>query len=153
MGTEGAIIQPFSSKRTCSKTKNQYFKTVLEFPYSYSIMFYNNLKEKSTWLSGLLNLTDLWMLACISQDMSRLEERVYNASAEIMSMKEKQVNLEEEIKGEVKVLNNITNDLRLKDWEHSQTLKNITLIQGKIFSHFSRKDYVKIHCYMQRFGV
>ncbi|XP_047571980.1 macrophage scavenger receptor types I and II isoform X1 [Lutra lutra] len=64
------------------------------------------------------------------EDMSRLEERVYNASAEIMSMKEKQVNLEEEIKGEVKVLNNITNDLRLKDWEHSQTLKNITLIQG-----------------------
>ncbi|XP_026364244.3 macrophage scavenger receptor types I and II isoform X2 [Ursus arctos] len=64
------------------------------------------------------------------EDMSRLEERVYNASAEIMSMKEKQVNLEQEIKGEVKVLNNITNDLRLKDWEHSQTLKNITLIQG-----------------------
>ncbi|XP_035555848.1 macrophage scavenger receptor types I and II isoform X1 [Canis lupus baileyi] len=64
------------------------------------------------------------------EDMSRLEERLYNASAEIMSMKEKQVNLEQEIKGEVKLLNNITNDLRLKDWEHSQTLKNITLIQG-----------------------
>ncbi|XP_040346025.1 macrophage scavenger receptor types I and II isoform X2 [Herpailurus yagouaroundi] len=64
------------------------------------------------------------------EDVSRLEERVYNASAEIMSMKEKQVNLEQEIKGEVKLLNNITNDLRLKDWEHSQTLKNITLIQG-----------------------
>lgn len=114
-------------------------------------MLYNNLKEKSTWLSGLL--TVLWTLAYISQDMSRLEERVYNASAEIMTMKEKQVNLEEEIKGEVKVLNNITNDLRLKNWEHSQTLKNITLIQGKIFSHFSRKEYVKIHCYMQRLGV
>ncbi|XP_053072331.1 macrophage scavenger receptor types I and II isoform X2 [Acinonyx jubatus] len=64
------------------------------------------------------------------EDMSRLEERVHNASAEIMSMKEKQVNLEQEIKREVKLLNNITNDLRLKDWEHSQTLKNITLIQG-----------------------
>ncbi|XP_041609587.1 macrophage scavenger receptor types I and II isoform X1 [Vulpes lagopus] len=64
------------------------------------------------------------------EDMSRLEEHLYNASAEIMSMKEKQVNLEQEIKGEVKLLNNITNDLRLKDWEHSQTLKNITLIQG-----------------------
>lgn len=77
--------------------------------------------------------------ASISQDVSRLEEFVYKASAEIMSVKEKQVNLEQEIKGEVKVLNNITNDLRLKDWEHSQTLKNITLIQGKIFSHSSRK--------------
>ncbi|XP_073075186.1 macrophage scavenger receptor types I and II isoform X1 [Manis javanica] len=64
------------------------------------------------------------------EEMNKLEECVYNASAEIMSMKEKQVHLEKEIKGEVKLLNNITNDLRLKDWEHSQTLKNITLIQG-----------------------
>ncbi|XP_039695262.1 macrophage scavenger receptor types I and II isoform X4 [Pteropus medius] len=64
------------------------------------------------------------------KEMNKLEERVYNASAEIMSLKEKQVHLEQEMKGEVKLLNNITNDLRLKDWEHSQTLKNITLIQG-----------------------
>ncbi|EPY75810.1 macrophage scavenger receptor 1 isoform type 2 isoform 3-like protein [Camelus ferus] len=64
------------------------------------------------------------------EGMSKLEERVYNASAEIMSLNEKQVHLEQEIKREVKLLNNITNDLRLKDWEHSQTLKNITLIQG-----------------------
>ncbi|XP_036156017.1 macrophage scavenger receptor types I and II isoform X1 [Myotis myotis] len=64
------------------------------------------------------------------EEMSKLEERVHNASAEIMSMREKQAHLEQEIKGEVKLLNNITNDLRLKDWEHSQTLKNITLIQG-----------------------
>lgn len=64
------------------------------------------------------------------EEMRKLEECVYNASTEIMSMKEKQVHLEQEIKGEVKLLNNITNDLRLKDWEHSQTLKNITLIQG-----------------------
>ena len=71
--------------------------------------------------------------AYVSQDMSRLEERVYNATAEIMSVKEKQVNLEQEIKGEVKLLNNITNDLRLKDWEHSQTVRNI-LFQLKIFS-------------------
>lgn len=64
------------------------------------------------------------------EEMRKLEERVYNASAEIKSLDEKQVHLEQEIKGEVKLLNNITNDLRLKDWEHSQTLKNITLFQG-----------------------
>lgn len=79
------------------------------------------------------------MLAYASQEMSKLEERVHNASAEIMSMNEKQALLEQEIKGEVKLLNNITNDLRLKDWEHSQTLKNITLIQGKITSLSFRK--------------
>ncbi|KAL2761905.1 macrophage scavenger receptor types I and II isoform 4 [Daubentonia madagascariensis] len=64
------------------------------------------------------------------EEISKLEERVYNASAEITSVKEEQMHLEQEIKGEVKVLNNITNDLRVKDWEHSQTLRNITLIQG-----------------------
>ncbi|XP_046504580.1 macrophage scavenger receptor types I and II [Equus quagga] len=64
------------------------------------------------------------------EEIRQLEERVYKASAEITFVREKQAHLEEEIKGEVKVLNNITNDLRVKDWEHSQTLKNITLIQG-----------------------
>ncbi|XP_020023075.1 macrophage scavenger receptor types I and II isoform X1 [Castor canadensis] len=64
------------------------------------------------------------------EEISKLQEHVHNASAEIQSMKEEQAHVEQEIKREVKVLNNITNDLRLKDWEHSQTLRNITLIQG-----------------------
>lgn len=64
------------------------------------------------------------------EDISKLEERVHKVSAEIQSVKEEQEHVEQEVKQEVKVLNNITNDLRLKDWEHSQTLKNITLIQG-----------------------
>ncbi|KAB0401726.1 hypothetical protein E2I00_002237, partial [Balaenoptera physalus] len=77
------------------------------------------------------------------EEMSNLDERVYNTSAKIKSLEEKQVHLEQEIKGEVKLLNNITNDLRLKDWEHSQTLKNITLIQGKISSHSPENDILK----------
>ncbi|XP_037687169.1 macrophage scavenger receptor types I and II isoform X2 [Choloepus didactylus] len=64
------------------------------------------------------------------KEIRKLEECVYNVSAKIMSMKEEQVHLEQEIKEEVKQLNNVTNDLRLKDWEHSMTLQNITLIQG-----------------------
>nr|XP_005008656.2 macrophage scavenger receptor types I and II isoform X1 [Cavia porcellus] len=64
------------------------------------------------------------------EDISKLKEHVYNASAEIKSLKEEQEHIEEEIKKELKVLNNVTNDLRLKDWEHSLTLRNITLIQG-----------------------
>ncbi|KAM5264323.1 macrophage scavenger receptor types I and II [Ctenodactylus gundi] len=64
------------------------------------------------------------------EEIRKLEERVQNTSAEITSVKEEQLRVEEEIKREVQLLNNITNDLRLKDWEHSLTLKNITLIQG-----------------------
>ncbi|KAM4802578.1 macrophage scavenger receptor types I and II [Urocitellus parryii] len=64
------------------------------------------------------------------EEINKLEERVHNTSAEIKSLKEEQVYVQQEIKREVKVLKNITNDLRLKDWEHSQALRNITLIQG-----------------------
>lgn len=80
----------------------------------------------------------------VSQEISKLQEHVHNASAEIQSMKEEQAHVEQEIKREVKVLNNITNDLRLKDWEHSQTLRNITLIQGKMYPS-SRNWHVKMH--------
>ncbi|CAI9567463.1 unnamed protein product [Staurois parvus] len=38
--------------------------------------------------------------------------------------------MQQEMKEEVKTLNQITNDLQLKDWEHSVTLKNLTMIQG-----------------------
>ncbi|XP_004481939.1 macrophage scavenger receptor types I and II isoform X2 [Dasypus novemcinctus] len=64
------------------------------------------------------------------EEIRKLEACVYNASTAIKSMKAEQMRLEEELKGEVKLLNNITNDLKLKDWEHSLTLRNITLIQG-----------------------
>ncbi|XP_052018032.1 macrophage scavenger receptor types I and II isoform X2 [Apodemus sylvaticus] len=64
------------------------------------------------------------------EGISKLEEHVHKISAEVQSVKEEQAHVEQEVKQEVRVLNNITNDLRLKDWEHSQTLKNITLIQG-----------------------
>lgn len=82
------------------------------------------------------------MNAHYSQDISKLKEHVYNASAEIKSLKEEQEHIEEEIKKELKVLNNVTNDLRLKDWEHSLTLRNITLIQGKMFCYFSQEYHV-----------
>ncbi|XP_044536227.1 macrophage scavenger receptor types I and II [Gracilinanus agilis] len=64
------------------------------------------------------------------EDIERLEQHVFNVSAEIMTLKEQQVHLNQEIKEEMKLLTNITNDLRLKDWEHSMTLRNLTLIQG-----------------------
>ncbi|XP_012966149.3 macrophage scavenger receptor types I and II isoform X2 [Mesocricetus auratus] len=64
------------------------------------------------------------------ENIRKLEEHVRKLSAEIQSVKGEQEHVKQEIKEEMKVLNNITNDLRLKDWEHSQALKNITFIQG-----------------------
>ncbi|XP_056659373.1 macrophage scavenger receptor types I and II [Monodelphis domestica] len=64
------------------------------------------------------------------EETERLEQHVFNVSAEIMTLKEQQAHLNQEVKEEMKLLTNITNDLRLKDWEHSMTLRNLTLIQG-----------------------
>ncbi|XP_029766478.1 macrophage scavenger receptor types I and II [Terrapene carolina triunguis] len=63
------------------------------------------------------------------EDITNLWDHWYNTSATIVTIKQHQSNLEQEIKGEVKLLNNVTNDLRLKDWEHSVELRNITLVQ------------------------
>nr|XP_034376205.1 macrophage scavenger receptor types I and II isoform X2 [Arvicanthis niloticus] len=77
-----------------------------------------------------LNLKVRESTAKQQEDINKLEDHVHKVAAEVQSVKEEQAHVEQEVKQEVKVLNNITNDLRLKDWEHSQTLKNITLIQG-----------------------
>ncbi|XP_063776934.1 macrophage scavenger receptor types I and II isoform X2 [Pseudophryne corroboree] len=53
-----------------------------------------------------------------------------NASVDISDVKQKYIILEQKMKEEVKTLNKITNELQLKDWEHSLTLKNLTTIQG-----------------------
>uniref|UniRef100_W5N9A8 SRCR domain-containing protein n=1 Tax=Lepisosteus oculatus TaxID=7918 RepID=W5N9A8_LEPOC len=45
-------------------------------------------------------------------------------------LKEKHTNIATEVKEEMAILKNITEDLRLKDWEQSLALSNITAIQG-----------------------
>ncbi|XP_051025487.1 macrophage scavenger receptor types I and II [Acomys russatus] len=109
-----------------------------------SVQEHGNLLDEITKSLQHLNTTQLYvqmrtetldhnvreLTAKQQENISKLEERVYKVSAEIQSVKEEQEHVEQEVKQEVKVLNNITNDLRLKDWEHSQTLKNITIIQG-----------------------
>ncbi|KAM4706472.1 macrophage scavenger receptor types I and II [Discoglossus pictus] len=64
------------------------------------------------------------------QEIMQLKSSFYNTSAEIAIVREHCTSLEQEMKEEVKTLNIITNDLKLKDWENSLTLQNITSIQG-----------------------
>ncbi|XP_043918437.1 macrophage scavenger receptor types I and II [Protopterus annectens] len=64
------------------------------------------------------------------QVFMKLKLQLHNLSVNSESLREKHTNLEKEIKKEMEALNNITNDLHLKDWEHSTALKNITVLQG-----------------------
>lgn len=41
------------------------------------------------------------------------------------------VHTEAQLRNEMEILNTITEDLRLKDWEHSMALKNLTILEGE----------------------
>ncbi|CAH2300265.1 macrophage scavenger receptor types I and II isoform X1 [Pelobates cultripes] len=78
----------------------------------------------------LLNLTFTENVYRLQEDIVQLKSRFHNASTDISNVKEQCTSLDREMKEEVQLLNTITNDLKLKDWEHSITLQNLTLIQG-----------------------
>ncbi|XP_048186731.1 scavenger receptor class A member 5 [Perognathus longimembris pacificus] len=53
-----------------------------------------------------------------------------NASEDARRMRRAHLDLELQLKQELAVLNVVTEDLRLKDWEHSIALRNISLAKG-----------------------
>ncbi|XP_043076412.1 scavenger receptor class A member 5 [Puntigrus tetrazona] len=59
-----------------------------------------------------------------------LQGKIGNVSHDATSMRNTQIHLEEQLRNEIEVLNVITADLRLKEWEHSMALKNLTVLQG-----------------------
>uniref|UniRef100_A0A8C3TTA5 Scavenger receptor class A member 5 n=1 Tax=Catharus ustulatus TaxID=91951 RepID=A0A8C3TTA5_CATUS len=53
-----------------------------------------------------------------------------NASADARWMRTAHAAMEQQLRLELAVLNNVTEELRLKDWEHSVALRNISVIRG-----------------------
>ncbi|XP_041435426.1 macrophage scavenger receptor types I and II isoform X2 [Xenopus laevis] len=66
----------------------------------------------------------------LQEEITQRRRFFHNTSTEVANVRQECMNLEQEMKEELKMLNNITNDLRLKDWENSYILKNVTSIQG-----------------------
>ncbi|XP_073501521.1 macrophage scavenger receptor types I and II-like isoform X2 [Phyllobates terribilis] len=77
-----------------------------------------------------INITISEKFYSIEEEIRQQYTYFQNASINFTNVNEKYIILEQEMKEEVKILNQVTNDLKLKDWEHSITLKNLTLIQG-----------------------
>lgn len=61
-----------------------------------------------------------------------LQETIGNVSQDATSTRITQIHLEEQMRNEIEILNVITADLRLKEWEQSMTLKNLTVLQGRL---------------------
>lgn len=58
--------------------------------------------------------------------------QISNITEDTSSLWVTHVHTEAQLRNEMEILNTITEDLRLKDWEHSLALKNITILEGQI---------------------
>ncbi|XP_067863099.1 macrophage scavenger receptor types I and II-like [Heptranchias perlo] len=77
-----------------------------------------------------VNTTCIESIFVQQQKLEKLVLHVRNVSDDAQTVRVAQINLEKELKAEMTILNNVTEDLRLKDWEHSLVLQNITLVRG-----------------------
>lgn len=87
--------------------------------------------EEVGWTVGLVNHSLSSDVNVQQLKMEQLQVQMGNVTQDTSSIKVMQVHLEEQLKNEIEILNVITEDLRLKDWEHSTALKNLTIIQGR----------------------
>lgn len=60
-----------------------------------------------------------------------LQVLISNATEDARQMRRVHIAMEQQLKQELAILNNVTEDLRLKDWEHSLALRDLSVIQGR----------------------
>lgn len=77
-----------------------------------------------------LNHSLSYDVALHSTRLQDLQVLVSNASEDARRMRLVHMGMELQLKQELAVLNTVTEDLRLKDWEHSIALRNISLAKG-----------------------
>ncbi|KAI2643915.1 Scavenger receptor class A member 5 [Labeo rohita] len=86
--------------------------------------------EEMGWTVQTLNHSLSGDVSLHQVKICELQEKIGNVSHDATSMRITQLHLEEQLRNEIEVLNVITADLRLKEWEHSMALKNLTVLQG-----------------------
>ncbi|XP_062857891.1 scavenger receptor class A member 5 [Trichomycterus rosablanca] len=82
------------------------------------------------WTVGTVNDSLSSYIGAHQLQIELLQVQLVNTTQETWRAKITQSHLEDQMRNELEILNVITEDLRLKDWEHSMALKNLTVIQG-----------------------
>ncbi|RXM30083.1 Scavenger receptor class A member 5 [Acipenser ruthenus] len=59
-----------------------------------------------------------------------LQIEITNITEDARTIRVTQISMEEQLRNELTIINSVMEDLRLKDWEHSVVLKNLTLMEG-----------------------
>ncbi|XP_051792605.1 scavenger receptor class A member 5 [Acanthochromis polyacanthus] len=101
------------------------------------------LRETSGQVSGLREKLDEvnWTVGAVNHTFSNdisihhlkiqdLQIQISNITEDTSSLWVTHVHTEAQLRNEMEILNTITEDLRLKDWEHSMALKNLTVLEG-----------------------
>ncbi|XP_067881787.1 scavenger receptor class A member 5 [Heterodontus francisci] len=86
--------------------------------------------KEARWTLNAVNGTFTEDISIHHTSLQQLQIQLANVSEDARILKAVQQNMEKQLKDEVAGLSNVTEDLKLKDWEHSVTLKNLTLVQG-----------------------
>ncbi|KAM6905814.1 scavenger receptor class A member 5 [Lycodopsis pacificus] len=93
----------------------------------------SRLREKLdevNWTVGAVNHTFSNDISIHHLKIQDLQIQISNITEDTSSLWVTHVHTEAQLRNEMEILNTITEDLRLKDWEHSLTLKNITIFEG-----------------------
>ncbi|NXU51400.1 SCAR5 protein, partial [Turnix velox] len=92
-----------------------------------------SLSEQVTAVSGTLDTINRTFSYDVNLHHTRIRDLqvlISNATEDARRMRLIHITMEQQLKQELAILNNVTEDLRLKDWEHSVALRNISIIQG-----------------------
>ncbi|CAN9507493.1 unnamed protein product [Ophioblennius macclurei] len=93
----------------------------------------SGLREKLdevNWTVGAVNHTFSNDISIHHLKIQDLQIQISNITEDTSSLWVTHVHTEAQLRNEMEILNTITEDLRLKDWEHSMTLKNLTILEG-----------------------
>ncbi|XP_068198297.1 scavenger receptor class A member 5 [Antennarius striatus] len=82
------------------------------------------------WTVGAVNHTFSSDISIHHMKIQDLQIQISNITEDTSSLWVTHVHTEAELRNEMEILNTITEDLRLKDWEHSMALKNLTIFEG-----------------------
>ncbi|XP_047244115.1 scavenger receptor class A member 5 [Girardinichthys multiradiatus] len=101
------------------------------------------LRETSGHLSGLREKLDEvnWTVGAVNHTFTNditihhlkiqdMQIQISNITEDTSSLWVTHIQTEAQLRNEMEILSTVTEDLRLKDWEHSMTLKNLTILEG-----------------------
>ncbi|XP_068124731.1 macrophage scavenger receptor types I and II [Hyperolius riggenbachi] len=136
-------LSDYKSQISMNSAKLQFLNEILNESISWSQekdVFIQDMQNTLVYLNSSLgdsqmkmddiNMTFSERVYTLSEEIGQQYTYFRNATSDLIDVKQQYMTLKQEMKEEVKTLNQITNDLQLKDWEHSVTLKNLTILQG-----------------------